>query len=45
MAKVSLLNIFDDLVRTSDVLNAGIEKGIHLISTCLMIDCPFEKCV
>jgi hypothetical protein len=27
MAKISLLNIFDDLVRTSDVLTAGIEKG------------------
>ena len=28
MAKISLLNIFDDLIRTSDVLTAGIEKGI-----------------
>ncbi|XP_028401138.1 rac GTPase-activating protein 1-like [Dendronephthya gigantea] len=26
MAKISLLNMFDDLVRTSDVLTAGIEK-------------------
>ena len=28
MAKVSLLNLYDDLVRTSDVLTAGIEKGM-----------------
>ena len=28
MAKVSLLNLYDDLVRPSDVLTAGIEKGM-----------------
>lgn len=27
MANISLLNRFDDLVRTSDILTAGIEKG------------------
>ena len=38
MAKISFLNIFDDLVRTSDVLTAGIEKGNVLA---LMV-CMFE---
>lgn len=33
MAKISFLNIFDDLVRTSDVLTAGIEKGINVLAS------------
>ena len=36
MAKISFLNIYDDLVRTSDVLTAGIEKGMFLIRLSLL---------
>ena len=32
MAKVSLVNFFDDIVRSSSVLSEGIEKGLFYIN-------------